>query len=74
MKPVLDGLRALGPARLMALAAVGVGMLVMLALLALHGGAPAQQALLYSDLDLREAAQMAEALDRAYHPPGAWQR
>ncbi len=66
MKPVLEGLRALGPARLMALAAVGVGMLVMLALLALHGGAPAQQALLYSDLDLREAAQMTEALDRAH--------
>ncbi len=50
----------------MALAAVGVSMLVMLALLALHGGAPAQQALLYSDLDLREASQMAEALDRAH--------
>ena len=66
MKPVLEGLRALGPARLMALAAVGAGMLVMLAMLALHGGAPAQQALLYSDLDLREAAQMAEALDRAH--------
>ena len=66
MKPVLDGLRALGPARLMALAAVGVGMLAMLALLALHGGAPAQQALLYSDLDLREASQMTEALDRAH--------
>ncbi len=66
MKPVLEGLRALGPARLMALAAVGIGMLVMLALLALHGGAPAQQALLYSDLDLREASQMTEVLDRAH--------
>ncbi len=50
----------------MALAAVGIGMLVMLALLALHGGAPAQQALLYADLDLREASQMTEALDRAH--------
>ncbi len=66
MKPVLEGLRALGPARLMALAAVGLGMLAMLALLALRGGAPAQQALLYADLDLREAAQMADALDRAH--------
>ena len=66
MKPVLEGLRALGPARLMALAAVGVGMLAMLALLALHGGAQAPQALLYSDLDMREAAQMTEALDRAH--------
>ena len=77
MKPVLDGLRALGPARLMALAAVGAGMLVMLALLALRGGAPSQQALLYSDLDLREAAQMADALDRAHiahQEPGSGDR
>ena len=66
MKAVLEGLRALGPARLMALAAVGIGMLVMLALLALHGGGPTQQALLYADLDLREASQMTEALDRAH--------
>lgn len=66
MKPVLDGFRALGPARLIALAAVGLAMLVLLSLMALHGGAPAQQSLLYGDLDLREAAQIAEALDRAH--------
>ena len=66
MKPILEGFRALGPARLMALGVVGLGMLVMLALLALHGGGPAQQALLYGDLDLREASQMAEALDKAH--------
>jgi len=66
MKPILDGFRALGPARLMALGIVGLGMLVMLALLALRGGAPAQQSLLYADLDLREASQMADALDRAH--------
>ncbi len=66
MKPILEGLRALGAARLMALGIVGAGMLVMLALLALHGGAPAQQALLYADLDLHEASQMTEALDRAH--------
>ena len=66
MKPILEGMRALGPARLMALGIVGAGMLVMLALLALHGGAPAQQALLYGDLDLRDASQMTEALDRAH--------
>ncbi len=66
MKPLLDGFRALGPARLVALGAVAIGMLVMLALLALHGGVPAQQALLYADLDLREAAQMTDALDRAH--------
>ena len=66
MKPVLDGFRALGPGRLLALAAVGLGMLVMLGLLALRGGAPSQQALLYGDLDLREAAQITDALDRAH--------
>ena len=66
MKPVLEGFRALGPARLVALGAVGLGMLVMLGLLALHGGAPGQQSLLYGDLDLREAAQMADVLDRAH--------
>jgi flagellar M-ring protein FliF len=66
MKPVLDGFRALGPARLMALAVVGLGMLVLLGLLAVRGGAPVPQALLYADLDLREASQMAEALDRAH--------
>jgi flagellar M-ring protein FliF len=68
MKPFLDGFRALGPARLMALGIVGAGMLVMLALLALRGGTPAQQALLYGDLDLREAGQMADALDKAHIP------
>ncbi len=56
----------MGPARLVALGAVGLGMLVMLGLLALHGGAPGQQSLLYGDLDLREAAQMADVLDRAH--------
>ena len=66
MKPIMEGLSALGPARLMALAVVGAGMLVMLTLLALHGGAPAQQALLYADLDLHEASQMTDALDRAH--------
>ena len=66
MKPVLDGFRALGPARLLALGVVGLGMLVMLGLLALRGGTPSQQSLLYADLDLREASQMADALDRAH--------
>jgi flagellar M-ring protein FliF len=66
MKPVLDGFRALGPARLMALGVVGLGMLVMLGLLAVRGGVPAQQALLYGDLDLREASQMADVLDHAH--------
>ena len=66
MKAVLEGFRALGPARLLALGAVGLGMLVMLGLLALHGGTPTQQSLLYGDLELREAAQIADALDHAH--------
>jgi len=66
MKPVLEGLRALGPARLVARGAVALGMLVMLGLLALRRGAPARQALLYADLDMREASQMSDALDRAH--------
>ena len=68
MKPVLEGLRALGAARLLALGAVGLGMLVMLGLLALRGGTPTQQALLYGDLDLREASQIADALEHAHIP------
>ncbi len=52
----------------MALGVVGLGMLVMIGLLALRGGAPSQQALLYADLDLREAGQITDALDRAHIP------
>ena len=66
MKPLMDGLRALGAGRLVALGAVGLGMLVMIGLLALRGGAPMQMSLLYADLDMREASQIAEALDRAH--------
>jgi flagellar M-ring protein FliF len=78
MKPILDGLRALGPARLLALAGVGIAMLAMLALLAVRGGAGvSRMSLLYADLDSREAAQIAEALDRAHiahQEPGAGDR
>ena len=77
MKPILDGLRALGPARLVALAAVGLAMLAMLAVLATRGAAPARLSLLYADLDTREAGQITEALDRAHiahEEPGAGDR
>ena len=78
MKPILDGLRALGPARLLALAGVGVAMLAMLALLAVRGGTGvSRMSLLYADLDSREAGQIAEALDRAHiahQEPGAGDR
>jgi flagellar M-ring protein FliF len=78
MNAVLDGLKALGAARLVALAAVGIAMLGMLGLLAMRGGAsPGRLSLLYADLDPREAAQIAEALDRAHiqhDEPGAGDR
>jgi flagellar M-ring protein FliF len=38
MKALVEGLRALGPARLAAMGAVALGMLGMLAFLALRGG------------------------------------
>ena len=66
MNAVFEGLKTLGAARLVALGAVGLGMLVMLGLLAMRGGAPFRQALLYADLDMHEASQMAEALDRSH--------
>ncbi len=72
MNGLLEGLKALGPARLVALAAVATGMLGLLAVLALHGGSD-RMALLYADLDMREAGQMAEQLDRQHiaHQIGA---
>jgi flagellar M-ring protein FliF len=67
MKPLLDGLKALGPARLAAMFAVALGMMVMLALLALRGGTD-QMALLYGDLDLRDSGQVADQLTRQHIP------
>lgn len=64
MKAVLDGLKALGPARLAAMGAVAVVVLGLLAFMALRGSAP--MSLLYGDLDLREAGQLVDQLDRAH--------
>ena len=66
MKAFLDGLKALGTARLATMAAVALGMLAMLAVLTLHGSGTPHMALLYGDLDLREAGQIADALDKAH--------
>ncbi len=78
MKPILDGLRALGAARLAALGAVGAAMLGLLALLAMRGGAGSgAMSLLYADLDPREVAQIVDQLDRAHiahQEPGAGDR
>ncbi len=65
MKAFLDGLKALGAARLAALGLVGLGTFTLLAMLALHGGSE-RMAPLYTDLDMRDAAQMAEQLERAH--------
>jgi flagellar M-ring protein FliF len=67
MKPLLDGLKALGLARLAAMGAVTLAMLGMLALLTLRGGGD-QMALLYADLDLRDSAQVTEQLTRRHVP------
>jgi flagellar M-ring protein FliF len=79
MKAILDGLRALGAARLMALGGVGLAMLAMLALLAVRGGGTggSKMSLLYADLDSREAGQIADELDKAHiahQEPGAGDR
>jgi flagellar M-ring protein FliF len=63
MSALLDGLKTLGTARLVALAAVGLAMMSLLTVLALR--TPSEQmSLLYGELDLREASQIAELLDR----------
>jgi len=66
MGPFIDGLKALGAARLIALGGVALTMLVMLGLLATRGGTAGPMSLLYADLDQREAGQMVEALDHAH--------
>lgn len=65
MSAVLEGLKALGPARLVAMAAVAAGMLLLLGLLALRGDG-GHMALLYADLDAREAGQIVDRLDREH--------
>jgi flagellar M-ring protein FliF len=67
MNGVLEGLKALGPARIVAMAAVAVGMLGLLAVLSLRGGNE-HMTLLYSELDNREAAQIADVLERQHIP------
>ena len=66
MKPIFEGLKALGTAKLAALGAVAVGILAMLGVLVSQGGGHQPMSLLYGDLDLREAGQMAEQLEKAH--------
>ncbi len=65
MQALVEGLRALGIARLAAMGAVALGMLGMLALLVLRGGTE-PMALLYGDLDLRDSAPMVDQLARQH--------
>lgn len=67
LRAVTAGLRGLGPVRLAAMALVALLCLGGLAAVAFRGGTQ-QMALLYGDLDLREASQVVEQLDRARIP------
>jgi flagellar M-ring protein FliF len=67
MNAILDGLKALGPSRLAALARVTVAMLGLITVLVARGGSE-RMALLYADLDLREAAQITDRLDAQHIP------
>jgi flagellar M-ring protein FliF len=68
MKPLLDGLRALGPARLAAMGAVALGLLALLAFMVMRAGAGDQMALLYGDLDPRDASQIVDKLNQQHIP------
>ena len=67
-RSIFDGFRALGPAKLAAMGLVTVGMLCLLAVLVLRGsgGTEGGMSLLYGDLDIHEAAEMSDLLDKAH--------
>ena len=67
MSALVAQLRAFGPLRLAALAGVGLVTLGLLAFLALRAAEP-PMALLYGDLDQRDAAQLVAALERQRIP------
>ncbi|MBU2655678.1 flagellar basal-body MS-ring/collar protein FliF [Acidomonas methanolica] len=66
MKNILVNLRALGPYKLAALGGVFVLMAVLMTLIATRGNRP--DALLYSDLDPKEAAEMTSVLTQRHIP------
>lgn len=72
MSALIEGLKALGATRLVMLGLVAVAVLGGLATLSMHKGSE-RMALLYADLDLREAGQIAESLERQHitHQLGA---
>ena len=68
MKAVLEGLKALGAARLAAMGVVALGLMGLLAVMVIRAGGNDQMALLYGDLDSREAGQIVEQLNRRHIP------
>lgn len=65
MTQFLNGLRALGPMRLSVMAAVAALCFGLIAFLALRSN-EGPMSLLYADLDLREAGQIVDQLDKAH--------
>ena len=68
MKALLESLRSLGAKKLGAMAAVALVSLGLLGFLMVRGGGEGPMALLYADLDLREAGQVVDQLERARIP------
>jgi flagellar M-ring protein FliF len=68
MKALLDGLKALGPVRLAAMGAVALGLLALMAVMVMRAGSSDQMALLYGDLDPRDAAQIVDQLNHRHVP------
>ena len=66
MTALLEGFKTLGVGRLAAMGGVAVAMLLMMAFLVLRSGGGDRMALLYSDIDLREASQIVELLEKAH--------
>lgn len=67
MNGLLQGLRALGPTRIAALGIVAVGLLGLIAFLAIRAGQP-PMALLYADLETRDSAAVVQSLERQRIP------
>lgn len=67
MGGLIAQLRALGPFRLAVMGAVGLGVLGLVAFLAMRASQP-PMALLYAELDARDAAAVVAALERARVP------
>lgn len=67
MQKILAGLKGLGRTRLIALGVVAALLLVGLGVLAFHSGLE-KKALLYGDLELNEAAQMVDDLNKEHIP------